>query len=95
MDLKDRIHEKKMEEKRLDQEGEQRLAEIKADADKSKYDMEAYEKGADKSDKRTKDILNATSGGSNSTDNNEWIFLWISMKKCKIITEMTYISSLI
>ncbi len=71
MDLKDRIHEKKMEEKRLDQEGEQRLAEIKADADKSKYDMEAYEKGADKSDKRTKDILNATSGGSNSSDNNE------------------------
>ncbi len=71
MDLKDRIHEKKMAEKRLDQEGEQRLAEIKADADKSKYDMEAYEKGADKSDKRTKDILNATSGGSNSSDNNE------------------------
>ena len=71
MDLKDRMHEKKMEEKRLNQEGEQKLAQIKADADKRKYDMDAYEKGADKSDKRTKDILNASSGKNSSTKEND------------------------
>ena len=62
MDLKDRMHDKKMEEKKLDQESEQKLAEIKADADKSKYDLETYEKGADKADKRSKDVIDAVSG---------------------------------
>jgi hypothetical protein len=72
MDLKDRMHDKKMEEKKLDQEGEQKLAEIKADTDKSKYDMETYEKGADKADKRNKDVINAVSGkNTSSTDSSK------------------------
>lgn len=70
MDLKDRMHSNKMEEKRLDQEGEQKLAEIKADADKSKYDMETYEKGADKADKRNKDVMDAVSGRSSGSSSS-------------------------
>jgi hypothetical protein len=75
MDVKDRMHANKMEKKRLEQEGEQKLAGIKADADKSKYDMETYEKGADKADKRSKDIIDAVSGrnsgSSSSSKKNE------------------------
>ena len=75
MDIKDRMHTNKMEEKRVDQEGEQKLAEIEADADKSKYDMETYEKGADKADKRSKDVIDAvlgrSSGSSSSSKKNE------------------------